>query len=211
MKKVIYLIMCICAIFMFSTIIYAEQLNAETAEITETDENTEIAEESGKIDRIINSITNSAFWTVCGGFLLALVSALALIKKHFGTLAVLVRSKASAEELENALKTAQSEISDNFKKEYSAITKQLKAEQDNTKKLTIMLSIFMSNAKINSNAKAEIMQIMSGIKDISGNAIEVIEEINKNIEKSNESEEKPKTPLLDEIVQEITQPSLSLE
>ena len=74
----------------------------------------------------------------------------------------------------------------------------------------MILSIFISNAKINANARAEIMQYITEIKDISGTVAEVVEKANKAIQEANAVEEKQPTPVLDEIMKE-TQTELSLD
>ena len=205
MKKIIFVILTILLVFALTASVMA----TETADTDIQDEQT-VTEESGEnsyLDSLIDKISTSSFWVTVASFLTAIVSIIAVLKKHFGNISNLIRTKASAEELKTALGDAKTEIAAEYKNSLANIENQIKDEQDNIKKLSVILSIFISNAKINANARAEILQYITEIKDISGTVAEVVEKANKAIEEANAVEEKQPTPVLDEIVKE-TQLSL---
>lgn len=209
MKKIIFVILTIIILVFALT---ASVAATETADTGIQDEQT-VTEANGEhsyLDSLIDKISTSSFWVTVASFLTAIVSIIAVLKKHFGNISNLIRTKASAEELKTALGDAKTEIAAEYKNSLASIENQIKDEQDNIKKLSVILSIFISNAKINANARAEILQYITEIKDISGTVAEVVEKANKAIQEANAVEEKQPTPVLDEIVKE-TQTELSLD
>ena len=209
MKKIIFVILTIILLVFALT---ASVAATETVDTGIQDEQT-VTEGSGEnsyLDSLIDKISTSSFWVTVASFLTAIVAIIAVFKKHFGNISNLIRTKASAEELKTALGDAKTEIAAEYKNSLASIENQIKDEQDNIKKLSVILSIFISNAKINANARAEILQYITEIKDISGTVAEVVEKANRAIEEANAVEEKQPTPVLDEIVKE-TQTELSLD
>ena len=209
MKKIIFVILTIIVLVFALT---ASVAATETADTDIQDEQTATEENGEKsyLDSLIDKISTSSFWVTVASFLTAIASIIAVLKKHFGNISNLIRTKASAEELKTALGDAKTEIAAEYKNSLANIENQIKDEQDNIKKLSVILSIFISNAKINANARAEILQYITEIKDISGTVAEVVEKANKAIEEANAVEEKQPTPVLDEIMKE-TQTELSLD
>ena len=209
MKKIIFVILTIIILVFALTASVAATETADTG-IQEEQTATEASGENSYLDSLIDKVTTSSFWVTVASFLTAIVSIIAVLKKHFGNISNLIRTKASAEELKTALGDAKTEIAAEYKNSLASIENQIKDEQDNIKKLSVILSIFISNAKINANARAEIMQYITEIKDISGTVAEVVEKANKAIQEANAVEEKQPTPVLDEIMKE-TQTELSLD
>ena len=209
MKKIMFVILTIIILIFALTASVAATETADTG-IQDEQTATEANGENSYLDSLIDKISTSSFWITVASFLTAIVSAIAVLKKHFGNISNLIRTKASAEELKTALGDAKTEIAAEYKNSLASIENQIKDEQDNIKKLSVILSIFISNAKINANARAEILQYITEIKDISGTVAEVVEKANKAIEEANAVEEKQPTPVLDEIVKE-TQTELSLD
>ena len=206
MKKIIFVILTIIVLVFALTASVAATETADT-DIQDEQTVTEASGENSYLDSLIDKISTSSFWVTVASFLTAIVSIIAVLKKHFGNISNLIRTKASAEELKTALGDAKTEIAAEYKNSLASIENQIKDEQDNIKKLSVILSIFISNAKINANARAEILQYITEIKDISGTVAEVVEKANRAIEEANAVEEKQPTPVLDEIVKE-TQLSL---
>ena len=209
MKKIIFVILTIIVLVFALTASVAATETADT-DIQDEQTATEGSGENSYLDSLIDKISTSSFWVTVASFLTAIVSILGVFKKHFGNISNLIRTKASAEELKTALGDAKTEIAAEYKNSLASIENQIKDEQDNIKKLSVILSIFISNAKINANARAEIMQYITEIKDISGTVAEVVEKANKAIQEANAVEEKQPTPVLDEIMKE-TQTELSLD
>ena len=97
MKKIIFVILTILLVFALTASVAA----TETADTGIQDEQT-VTEESGEnsyLDSLIDKISTSSFWVTVASFLTAIVSILAVFKKHFGNISKLIRTKASAEEL----------------------------------------------------------------------------------------------------------------
>ena len=156
-------------------------------------------QDESKFDKLLEGITNSTFWTTMGTVLAAVVGMLAMFKKHFGAITALISGKADTKSINEALKTASAEISEEFCNKLNALEAKLSEADDDEKKLMAMFTIFVSNANINPNAKAEIMKYLTGIKDISGKVVDVVEKANKIIADANAAEEKIPTPALDSI------------
>ena len=154
-------------------------------------------QDESKFDKLLEGITNSTFWTTMGTVLAAVVGMLAMFKKHFGAITALISGKADTKAINEALKTASSEISAAFCNKLNELEAKLAEADDDEKKLMAMFTIFVSNANINPNAKAEIMKYLTGIKDISGKVVDVVEKANKIIAEANDAEEKISTPALD--------------
>ncbi len=158
--------------------------------------------EKTNFDNMLEKVTNSTFWTTTGTVLAAVVGMLAMLKKHFGTITAMISGKADTRAINEALKTASTEISAEFTNRINELEKKLSEADDDEKKLMAMFTIFVSNANINPNAKAEIMKYLTGIKDISGKVIDVVETANRLITEANKAEEKIPTPTLDAIMSE---------
>ena len=156
-------------------------------------------QDESKFDKLLEGLTTSTFWTTMGTVLAAVVGMLAMFKKHFGTITTLISNKADAKAINEALKSASAEISAEFCDKLNALEAKLTEADDDEKKLMAMFTIFVSNANINPNAKAEIMKYLTGIKDVSGKVVDVVEKANKIIADANAAEEKLPTPALDSI------------
>lgn len=148
----------------------------------------------------LDAITNSTFWINLGTTLAGISGIGIVINKNFGNIFTLIKNKADTNEIKKALDAAKSEISAEYQKELCEINKRLENEQDNNKKLMAIMAIFITNAKINPCAKAEITKYLSGIKDFAGSLEEIVDNANKAIEAAEAAEEKIETPALDEII-----------
>ena len=147
----------------------------------------------------IDKITNSTLWISIGSYVLAAIGVLALVRNKFGAIIELVRSKADGAAITEAIKGAGTEISAAFKNELDAVKKKLDESEDNEKKLMTILTLFVTNAKMNPNAKAEIMKYLSGVKEYAGTVEEIVENANRAIEAADAAEEKAPTPALDRL------------
>lgn len=161
-----------------------------------------VVTDSTNFDALLEGLTNSTFWTTTGTVLLSVIGMLAMFKKHFGNISTLISGKAETSEINKALKGATKEMSEEFCKKISELEAKLAEADNDEKKLMAMFTIFVSNANINPNAKAEIMKYLTGIKDISGKIVDVVETANKMIKEANAVEEKIPTPALNSIVTE---------
>lgn len=201
MKKLIsrFLVLLLCA--MLGIGVYANEsspvIEGNTTEITITDESS--------FDDLLEGLTNSTFWTTTGMILLAVISCVATFRKRFGFIADLISKKADEKAISAALKQTSTELSEVFNARLADVEVRLKDTDSNEKILITILTIFMTNANINPNAKAEIMQYLAGIKDINASVAEMVETANKIIQEANEAEVKEPTPALDSIVSEETE------
>ena len=169
--------------------------STETTEIVVTDDS--------KFDDLLKGLTNSTFWTTTGTTLLAVVACIETFRKRFSVISEHIANKADAKTINAALKATATELSDVFDSKLSEIDARLKDTDSNEKILTTILTIFITNANINPNAKAEIMQYLAGIKDINGKVADIVDTANKIIEEANNAEGKEPTPALDAIVSEV--------
>ena len=147
----------------------------------------------------IDKITNSTLWISIGSYVLAALGVLALVRNKFGVIIEMVRSKADGAVIREAIKSAGTEISTAFKNELDAVNKKLDESEDNEKKLMTILTLFVTNAKMNPNAKAEIMKYLSGVKEYAGTVEEIVENATRAIEAADAAEEKAPTPALDRL------------
>lgn len=155
----------------------------------------------------IDRISGSTVWISIASFAVAALGMIAFVRSKFGVVIDLVKRKADASTIGDAVKSAVNDIVDKFTSEMTKtrgelenVRQKLDAAEGNEKKLTAILSIFMTNAKINPNARAKIMEYLTGISDISGTVQEIVERANEEIAAAEKSEEKPETPALDAVL-----------
>lgn len=161
----------------------------------------------------IDKITDSTMWVNIGTSLLSLLGILAFVKSKFGSLFELIGGKADGGEVKSALTSSAKEIKEAFASEFASVNKKLDAYEDNEKKLWAILTIFMTHARISSAAKSEIMELLAGIKDMSGSVTEIVEKARRAIEEA-EAEAAvavPAHPALDAVLAKSTQSSDYME
>lgn len=164
----------------------------------------EAEEESKFYSDWIDSITSSALWASIGAYVLAGLGIIGFVSKKFGSIAELIRAKADTATLKAALKDGLAEMRERFDEEYEKINDELAMHQEKEKQMWAMLTIFMTHAKIPAAAKAEIMNCITGLKDMSGDLEKIVEEAQEAIKKAeadNAANAAP-TPALDAIVGE---------
>jgi hypothetical protein len=130
------------------------------------------------------------------------LACIASFRKSIGAISNLISDRADAKTISAALKESSDEISLVFNDKLAEIDRRLTETDSNEKILTTILTIFITNVNINPNAKAEIMNYLTGIKDLNGKVADIVETANKIIEEANAVEEKIPTPALDSIVSE---------
>lgn len=198
MKKIIFALI---ALVMLCTPIFATEEVTETTTNTVTETAVEVTEGESTVDvdGIIDKISSSTMWitiATVGGSVLAIVSVVA---KKFGHIFELIKSKADTKTVIEEFKNGYTELNTNISEELDKIKAALIASEDNNKTLIAALSIFMVSAKISTPAKNEILKCLHGIKTVSGNVDEYIDNAIKIISEAEALEEKPSTPILDEI------------
>lgn len=189
------------------------QISDSTIEEIETGEagtdtaDTNVEENKSFYADWIDRISGSTVWISIASFAVAALGMIAFVRSKFGVVIDLVKRKADASAIGDAVKSAVNDIVDKFTSEMAKtrgeienMRQKLDAAEGNEKKLTAILSIFMTNAKINPNARAKIMEYLTGITDISGTLQEIVERANEEIAAAEKSEEKPDTPALDAVL-----------
>lgn len=170
---------------------------------------TTITDESS-FDDLIEGVTNSTFWTTTGTVIIAVIGCVATVIKKVGGISELVAKKADTKTVNDYLKRTSTELSEIFNARIDNVESRLNDTDSNEKILITILTIFMTNANINPNAKAEIMKYLSGIKDVNASVSEMVDTANKIIQEANEAEVKEPTPALDSIVKEETESKMVL-
>ena len=203
MKKILarFLVLMLCA--MLGVGVYATDPTTVPPPESSVESGTEIAiTDTSSFEGLLEGLTNSTFWTTTGMILTAVVACIATFRKNFGTISQLISDKADAKTISKALKDSSDELSKVFNDKLADIDRRLTETDSNEKILTTILTIFITNANINPNAKAEIMNYLTGIKDLNGKVADIVETANKIIEEANAVEAKVPTPALDSIVSE---------
>lgn len=215
MKKFIarFLVVMLCA--MLGIGVYATDSTVVTDtyidSATSVSDSTEIiVSDEATFDGMIEALTNSALWTTIGLVAAAIIACIATFRKYFGFITDLISKKADENTINSALKQASTELSEVFNQKLNQIDGHLKDTDSNAKILISILTIFITNANINPNAKAEIMQYLTGIKDINTSVAELVETANRIIQEANEAEVKESTPALDAIIEEETDSKMVL-
>lgn len=170
---------------------------------------TAITDESS-FDDLIEGVTNSTFWTTTGTVIIAVIGCVATVIKKVGGISELVAKKADTKTVNDYLKRTSTELSEVFNARIDNVESRLNDTDSNEKILITILTIFMTNANINPNAKAEIMKYLAGIKDVNASVTEMVDTANKIIQEANEAEVKEPTPALDSIVKEETESKMVL-
>lgn len=155
----------------------------------------------------IEKITDSTMWINVGTVAIACLGIIGTVGSKFKNIADLISKKADANTVIDTVKHSVGDICDSFKTELTSVKDELSVTKENEEKLFAILTIFITNAKINSTAKAEIMNYVTGIKKMNGSIEEIVTKANEAIEAAKEAEEKAETPALDAITAETATPA----
>jgi hypothetical protein len=162
----------------------------------------ETKDEKTSLKSIIDAVTNSSLWISVGAYLLAAIATISVVVKNINAVKSLLGSKADKEVIKSAIKDGTAEIRETFDAEYKKINAELEAHREKEKQMWAILTIFMTHAKIPAAAKAEIMNCVTGLKDMTGDIAEIVEEAEKAICAAEEEAKlnAAPTPALDEII-----------
>lgn len=218
MKKLLISLLTVI-VFSFCLGIFASATEAtetpeQTIETPSTESTTESAtpstvEENSKevVDYVIAVVTSSSFWATAASVLGGVVSIVILIVRNFNNTTRLIKGKASATEINNAIASGVTEIGNQFTVTGAALSermdkleKNVETENANLKQVIVMLSTFILHSKIGTSAKAEIMKMMQGYKEYSGTVTEIIDQVQEAIAIAEKEEEKVETPALNEVI-----------
>jgi hypothetical protein len=180
----------------------AEAPSDETTEPSTPEENTKEI-----VDYAINVLTSSSFWTALATVLAGTVTMVVLMVRSFSGIKTLIKGKADAKTIRTEIQGGVTEIGNQFtftiaqlKDELGVVKTELENEKFNSKQLAVMLATFILHSKIGTSAKGEIMKIFNGIKEYTGTAQEVVNQIEDAIAIAEKEAEKEETPALDEVI-----------
>ena len=180
-------------------------------ETTPTVENTAPTDADEAWETLKATITDSAIWTMIGSGLMTVLTVLAMVKKAFDKISLLVHGKADNESVQSALKDMEEDLKKTFKDNYKDVSDTmkryegaLKNYEENEQRLYAILTLFMTNCKISESAKAEILNILSDVKKYDGDISEVVAQAQEAIDEAIKEAEgnSPPTPTLDRMLEE---------
>lgn len=206
MKKILTFALTIILIFTLAFAVSAEEAIEESTqdinqEVTVTEE-----EKSG----IIKTLMNSSVWASVSSMLVMAIGVIAFVGKHFKGLTTIVQGKVDTSTLKAEIAEKTAETSKLMQAEISELKEQLKTMQGNEKMFTTAVTLFIMNAKFDSTAKAKITELLTGFVDVANLSVaEICENVNKAIEEAKKAEDKPDTPELDAIINEVTEMALA--
>ena len=179
-----------------------ERENTENGE-SEGGEQSSPSDNGAFYSKWIDNLTSSTLWVSIGTYAAAALGIIAFVKKKFGDVISLIHGKADAAAVAAEVKNSGKEIIAEYKKSLAAVEEKLSVTEQNEKKLMAILTIFITNANINPNAKTEIMNYLSGIREFNGTVEEIVKSAAEVISAAKSAEEPAKTPALDAIRSDI--------
>lgn len=168
-----------------------------------------ITESESLVSAALDILTDGSVWTAIITSLAGLIGTIAVIYKKFGALIPLVKSKADANTVSNALKDVKkdlaSEIREDTEKAQAALTAKQEAVDAKLDKFLALFSIMTVHSKaILPSVRAELMDMITGVKETSGSLEDIFTEAKANIEAAQAEYDAAKTdtPVLDKLVAE---------
>ena len=213
MKKIFFilfltsLIFALCGVLTFATAENPNETETEklgTARVLVVDDSEEATDAETVYDGWIEKITNSTLWVNIGTVAVACLGIIGTVIGKFKNIAELISKKADANTVVDTVKNSVGDICDTFKLELASVKEELSQTKANEDKLFAILTIFITNAKINPIAKAEIMNYVTGIKKMEGTIEDIVAKANNAIEEAKKAEEKRETPALTSLLAENT-------
>lgn len=211
MKRIFIFALCALLILTLGVCVFAEGEDVVTDSVPEEGAETPAPEapaedkEQSKLDGFIKKLTESTFWATLVTVLGAIVGIIAIMYKYFGNIAKLISSKADAATIKKTINDGNEEIYGII----NELTERLdlsaaeaeKAKQKEQNFITAF-TLFIMSVNINQNAKNEIMQYLTGLKESSDNVESTVSASVETIRKAEATEVKDPTPALDTILAE---------
>lgn len=168
-----------------------------------------IAESESLVSAALDILTDGSVWTAIITSLAGLIGTIAVIYKKFGALVPLVKAKADATTMTNALKEVKkdlaSEIREDTEKAQAALAAKQAAVDAKLDKFLALFSIMTVHSKaLLPSVRAELMDMITGVKETSGSLEDIFTEAKANIEAAQAEYDATKTdtPVLDKLVAE---------
>ena len=181
------------------------ELPAETPEsATETEDPSESAEKfySAWLDKL----TDATLWVNLGITLSGILGVIVFIRSKFGsiaglinTLGTLVKAGATKDELKAVVTGAVEGAREAYRAESEAMKKKFEEQLEVNNKLLSVITIFVTNAKINPHAKTEMLNLLTSVTPMLESVEKTVTAANKAISEAEALEESVPTPALDEI------------
>ena len=213
-RKIVFLFTCVLvALYMIMPCVADEETTEMVTEIT-TEIMTEMNEPVEDVENVENAddeweafkakITDVSTWTMIGAALVTIVTTVGTVKSKFDKISSLVHTKADNETIAAELKSAKAELKEAYLANHKEISDALKNTEENAQRLYAILTLFMTNCKISESAKAEILNILAGVKKYEGSIAEFVAQAQEAIDNDIAEKEAqvPATPTLDKILDE---------
>lgn len=153
--------------------------------------------ESEGVDVLLAAVGSGTFWTTAVSILATLAGCIAMFKNKFTQITASIGKTATAEHLTAQTGNLATEIKKALGEKTDKISGDISAMLDNYKLLLTCFTVFVESAKINTNAKKEILDYLTGVKSISDNVAETVADALKAIEEANAAEPVIETPKTD--------------
>lgn len=216
MKKIFALLICFVVVLTLFTIpCFAEDVSDTASENASVADGENIAQEDAKnfYDEFIAEISSVANWAELGVLLTGIIALIAAVRKCVKPISTAVSTvvdwmhnkSAKREDVEKAVTNAVCAVRDEYRVERENLIQRYDAIQQSQDRLTTIVVLAFTHMKINPTAKAEIMNMITGAKQASGNVYEDITKIEAAIAEAYASEEKIPTPALDSITKDVAE------
>lgn len=160
--------------------------------------------------QILSVISDGKIWATVGTILAGIVAVIGAISSNYKsvthglvTLNDFIKGKATKEETQKMLEDLTAKLSGDFKAELDGINKQYSDIRARNDQLTAVLSLVAIQLVKSPNARTQIMQLITGAKECSGNVTELVTAIEEEIIKADAETEKPETPALDAVMARV--------
>lgn len=171
-------------------------------------------DENEILDQILGIVTNGEIWAKIGVSLLAAVALVITLKKQldkilavFATVRDALMGKATKEDTAKVVKEEFNAFNTSYKEEYAKLeeknvelTEKYNAISAKCDKLTALLALITLQLVKSPNARTQIMGLISDAKEIGGDVVKLVENIETEIKDADAAIPKIDTPNLDAIV-----------
>jgi hypothetical protein len=220
MKKILIFALALMIFFTLATSVMADELttdapiDTDTAEVTTDQTAQEIVEETTNRISTILGISGTV------GIGAIIIAAITFFVKNLSSVKGVVTSLASVysnifskdgkvENIPQAFKTIDNDIKDlakGFNDELAKVQEELSKEKECNEQFKHILSVFIINSNyVNPYAKAELIQLICGDKKFGTTIEETLNNVDEVVTKSKEMEDKPDTPFLDKLVNDVAE------
>lgn len=207
MKKIIAVVMAVAVMATLGIVAFAEATSDPVDDGTPDEplppSDEESAEEKTEdtvginLDEALSKLMSAPFWATVTTVLASLVGCIALFKNKLAAITSSIGKTATTEHLTKQTGSLAKEIKKELGEKTERISNDITAMMDNYKLMLTCFTIFIESAKINANAKKEILDRLTGVKGVSDSVAETVAEALKAIEEANAAEPVVETPKTD--------------